>query len=126
MNKKDAYKMLLDGKKITKERWNDGYYIYMNEVGNIYNKNGSNIYLNDYDDKGWVEYVEDNRKEVPRQMDYLKELYRILYRKNGDIRVPCYGLNCDKCPLKVYDGDCLQIKMRTELEKVNKEWKLDK
>lgn len=63
MNKKDAYKMLLDGKKITKERWNDGYYIYMNEVGNIYNKNGSNIYLNDYDDKGWVEYVEDNRKK---------------------------------------------------------------
>lgn len=72
------------------------------------------------------EREEDNRKEVPRQMDYLKDLYLILYRKNGDIRVPCYGLNCDKCPLKVYDGDCLQIKMRTELEKVNKEWKLDK
>lgn len=68
---------------------------------------------------------EDNRKEIPSQMDYLKDLYIILHRQYGR-KIPCIEFICSECPLNTNDNECLEIKIRKELEKVNKEWKLDR
>lgn len=126
MNKKEAYKLLIDGKKVTKRAWrSNGKYLYMNDEGDILNQNNCNEYLNDYGNESWEEYIEDNRKEIPWGMDYLKDLYSILHRKYGR-KIPCIELVCKECPLNTYDDECLQIKIRKELERVNEEWKLDK
>lgn len=68
---------------------------------------------------------EDNRKEIPSQMVYLKDLYTTLHRQYGR-KMPCFVLVCSECPLNTYDDECLQIKIRKELERVNEGWKLDK
>lgn len=125
MNKKDAIKLMLEGKKVKQKEWIDRAYLYMNESGEILNCDNSLDNLNLYSDKDWM--VVDERKEVSRQMDYLKDLYRTLFKENGDIRVPCYSLDCGDCPLEEtsLSNGCLQTRLGNELIKINKKWKLD-
>lgn len=126
MNKKEAYKLLIDGKKVTKQGWVDTQYLYMNGEGNILNRNDCNEYLNDYNNEGWEEYIEDNRKEIPKQIKYLKELWNVLFDEIGSSKVICEDIEkCSDCPCS-YKGGCYQGDIRNMLITINKEWKLNK
>lgn len=121
MNKKEAYKLLLDGKKIARSMWGAGKYLYMSDDGDIKNQYSLSENLNDYRKDGWVEYKEPTRKEVPKQVSYIKDLYKLL---NSGTLI-CNGLDCELCPLNLGEAKgCIQDDLKGTLSNLNKTWNL--
>ncbi len=128
INKKEGIKLMLEGKKITHIEWGQGYYLYIDEHGVIKSENDTETDLNFYSEGGWKEYIEDNRKEVPEQMEYLKDIWNMIFDKTGHSKAPCEDIeNCNNCPLMEENtGNCYDYYIADILKNINKNWKLDK
>lgn len=128
INKKEAIKLMLEGKKITRAEWQEGNYLYMDEYGIIKDEEDEEMDLNYFPIESWEEYIEDNRKDVPKQMKYLKDIWNMIFDKTGHSKAPCEDIeNCNNCPLMEENtGNCYDYYIADILKNINKNWKLDK
>lgn len=128
INKKEAIKLMLDGKKVTHDDWKKESYIYIDKNGTIKDECNEEMNLNFFPVEGWKEYIEDNRKEVPEQMEHLKDIWNMIFDEVGHSKAPCYSIeSCDNCPLIEEDtGNCYDYYIADILKKINKNWKLDR
>ena len=119
----EAIKCLEEGKKVRHMSWHDDNYLYTDSRGVVRKNIGgvSCIYKEVIDvDSKWELY--DDRKEVPQ---IVKDLYKSLEMYSDENICDKYE-TCGSCPFWGYDfcGDI--TKLWEELQKMNKEYKLDK
>lgn len=71
------------------------------------------------------EREEDDRKEVPSQLEYLKGLWNMFFDENDIPKTICANIKCNNCPCN-YKSGCHQGDIRDILVTINREWKLEK
>lgn len=111
MNFLDAMKLLSEGKKVRRKSWRDNQYIVLSKKG-IVDERGERVY-NLYIDDVWEVY--DERKEAP---ETLRDLFGTLIDFYNDYE-----------EIDIFELDELNDatdNLFDVLERINKEYKLDK
>ena len=117
----EAMKALEEGKKIRKDNWDLGEYVYKNEYGNYITNEG--IYfdiIRGANDNNWEIY--NDRKEC---LEIFKELYEVL---NRAYVVHYNGEDYDEYDEYIIESDDTDYinRLHYQLKEMNKHYKLDK
>lgn len=128
MKAHEALSALEAGEKIRRKDWDKNQYLYLNEDNFVKDQNGHkfvDVYgkskLTMILDDNWEIY--DDRKEIPEQLNYLKDLYKQYQEKDF-----CKVLQCNNCPLEIRlkDNTSICTTLDKILNRINKEFKLNK
>ena len=74
MNKIEALKAMLEGKKVRRKVWYEGEYIYLDKYGNLVNDEGNIEEISGYDFDGW-EIYKPKKEKVDLYLYAVKDKY---------------------------------------------------
>jgi len=118
MNKLEAIKAMLEGKKVRRKVWFEGEYIYLDKYGNIVNNEGNIEEISGYDFDGW-EIYKPKKEKVDLYLYAVKDKYgtwkitKNFYKSEKECKNDYFDYLIDRCI------DCIRLdwsKITVEVE----------